>query len=412
MRLGVYADLVYRQEAGTLSNNRAFIRFVTALPPHVGEVVLFGRLDPEPGRSAYVIPSDGVRFVPLPFYPRVTDVAGVVRAARRSCATFADELARLDAVWIFGPHPLALAFAAVARRRGTPVFLGVRQDYPRYIAGRLPGRSWAWAVPVARLLELAFRRLARSAPTVALGAEIARRYAGGAPVLTTGFSLVRADEIRPVADALAADWDGPLRLLSVGRLDPEKNPLLLADVAAALRARDARWQLVVAGDGPMRERLERRARELGLGDAIALLGDVANGADLWSLYRSCHAFLHVSLTEGLPQVLFEAHAHGLPVVATAVGGVPAAVGDAALLVRPDDAAAAVSAVERLAADAALRRRLVESGLRLAARETLEAQLERHAAFFREGVAQARSPRARATAPAAPASARSSQKYRS
>lgn len=412
MRLGVYSDLVYRREGETVSTNRAFIRFVAALPPYVGEVVLFGRLDPQPGRSPYAIPSEGVSLVPLPFYPRVTSVLGVLRVARRSCATFAAELERLDAVWIFGPHPLALAFALVARRRGTPLFLGVRQDYPRYIAGRLPGRGWGWAVPVARLLDRAFRRLARSAPTVALGAELARRYGGGAPVLTTGFSLVRAAELRTPRDAPAAGWDGgPLRLLSVGRLDPEKNPLLLADVLAALRRRDPRWHLVVAGDGPLRNALARRAAALGLDDAVELLGEVPNGPELWSLYRSCHTFLHVSHTEGLPQVLFEAQAAGIPVVATAVGGVAAAVGEAALLVPPDDPAAAVAAVERLAGDPGLRRRLAAAGLRIAARETMEAQLERHAAFFAAGIAAQRagSSSARASDPAAPASAISSQK---
>jgi glycosyltransferase involved in cell wall biosynthesis len=312
-----------------------------------------------------------------------------VRSARRSCALFAAELERLDAVWIFGPHPLALAFARIARRRGVPLFLGVRQDYPQYIAGRLPGPAWRWAVTAARLLDRGFRRLAREAPTVALGAELADRYRVGAPVLTTGFSLVRAAELRDPAEALAVAWDGELRLLSVSRLDPEKNPLLLPVVLAELRARDPRWRLIVAGDGPLRAAFEARVAELGLCDAVELHGEVANGPELWSLYRSCHAFLHVSHTEGLPQVLFEAHAAGLPLVATAVGGVPAAVGDTALLVPPADAAAATAAVERLAAEPELRHRLIEAGFRTAKRETLEAQVARHAEFFRAGIASAR-----------------------
>ena len=69
---------------------------------------------------------------------------------------------------------------------------------------------------------------------------------------------------------------------------------------------------------------------------------------LLDLYRNSHAFLHVSLTEGFPQVLVEAFASGLPAVATAVGGVAAAAGDAALLIEPQDAAAAAEALERIA----------------------------------------------------------------
>lgn len=387
MRIGVYSDLVYRQDAHGMSNNRAFIRFVTALPPRVDEVVLFGRVDPEPGRSHYAVPDGAVRVVALPYYRRVTSVPRLIASLRRSCQIFAAELDGLDAVWLFGPHPVAQAFAWIARRRGTPVVLGVRQDYPEYIANRLPSRWWGWAVPAARGLDAGFRRLAQTAPTVALGAELARRYDGGAAVMSTGFSLVRRDELVARDAALAKPWDGERLIVSVSRLDPEKNPLLLLDVFHGLSAGDGRWRMVIAGDGPLRGAMERRLEELGLGDRVELPGEVPNGPALWELYRRSHVFLHVSLTEGLPQVLFEAQAAGTPIVATDVGGVRHALADGAagLLVRPEDPAAAIAAVERLAADPQLRARLVEAALENAERETLEGQLDRVAAFFRAHV---------------------------
>ena len=384
MRLGVYSDLTYRSDGHELSTNRAFIRFVTSLPPRTTEVVVFGRLDPEPGRAPYTLPSDGVRFVALPFYRRVTSLGALLASVHRSCRIFARELEGLDAVWLFGPHPLTLVFTLVALRRGTPVFLGVRQHYPEYIGNRLPSRRWLWAVGAAHGLERAFRLVARRAPTVALGAQLARNYAGGdAPVLSTGFSLVRRAELVRVDEALRKPWDGELRLVSVSRLDPEKNPLLLLDVIAELRRSDPRWRLVIAGDGPLRAEMEQRVEELGLQEAVELPGEVPNGPALWSLYRGSHVFLHVSFTEGLPQVLFEAQAAGLPIVATAVGGVAQALdgGRIGLLVPPADATAAVDALTRLRDDEGLRRRLVRAGCENAARETLEAQLDRIADFF-------------------------------
>ena len=393
MRLGLYTDVIYRSDGETLSTDRAFIRFVTSMPPRIEELVLFGRLDPKPGRSPYPLPREGVRFVPLPFYPSVFAVPGLARAVPESARIFKAELDRLDAVWIFGPHPLALAFARVARRHRTPLVLGVRQDYPQYIGNRLPGRAWLWAVPVAHGLEQAFRRLARKTPTVVLGEELARNYrSGNGRVFVTGLSLVRAAELVPVGEALAKRWDGDLRLLTVGRLDPEKNPLLLADVIARLRDREPRWRLTVAGDGPVRPELERRIAELRLQDAVELLGYVPNGPGLWERYRQSHAFLHVSLTEGLPQVLFEAQAAGLPIVATDVGGVRAALADGAAgaLIRPRDAEGAAAALERLRTDEALRRRLIEAGLANASHETMEAQLDRLDEFIRSVVASARS----------------------
>jgi glycosyltransferase involved in cell wall biosynthesis len=412
MRLGVYADMAFRLDGGVPASRQAFVRFLSSLPPRVDEVVLFGRLDPIAAPAAYPLPQAGVRFVALPHYPRVSAVAAMAGSLPGTCATFARELPGLDCVLVFGPHPVALALAHVARRAGTPLVLGVRQDYPEYIRHRLPGPGWGWAVPAARCLDLAFRSLARRTPAIALGAELARRYAGGAPVLDASLSLVPARELVSLPDALGRDWGGTVRVLSVGRLDPEKNPLLLLDVLAALKGRAPRWRLTVAGDGPLRAELAAAVAARGLEDTVELVGEVVNGPELWALYRRSHAFLHVSLTEGLPQVLVEAQASGLPVVATDVGGVGAALGHGArgLLVAPADAAAAAAALERLAADAGLRERLVSAGLEHAGGQTLERQLDRVTGFVREAAAPGYRGAARsASPPAAPASAASSHR---
>jgi glycosyltransferase involved in cell wall biosynthesis len=110
------------------------------------------------------------------------------------------------------------------------------------------------------------------------------------------------------------------------------------------------------------------------------------GERLLDLYRDSHALLHVSWTEGLPQVLVEAFATSLPVVATAVGGVRAGVGEAAVLISPGDADAAVGALSRVAGDPALRARLVAAGRERASDQTIEAQTERLVAFL-EGQAE-------------------------
>ena len=388
MRLGVYADLVYRRDGDVVSTDLSFVLFVAALAEHLDELVVFGRLDPAPGAAPYALPSN-VRFVALPHYGSVRDVPGVVRSLRGARTAFAAGLDRLDAVWLFGPHPVASAFARVARRRGVDVFLGVRQDFPQYIAGRLPSRAFAWAVPVAHALERDFRRLARRAPTVAVGEELAAEYrrSGGA-VLGTGFSLVRSADLVDPAVAARRSWDdGPIDLLSVGRLDPEKNPLLLPEIVAAVRKRHPRVRLDVVGTGALADAVAARATELGVADALTFHGYVPLGPQLDARYRAAHAFLHVSLTEGLPQVLFEAHAAAIPVVATDVGGVSAALGggERGLLVPPRDVAAAAAAVVRLVEEPDLRHRLVEAGARHVAEETLEAQALRVVRFFRSHV---------------------------
>ncbi|MBW3609667.1 MAG: glycosyltransferase [Actinobacteria bacterium] len=342
MRIGIYMDFVYAADAEGVSTDQAVVLFALQLGPRIGEVVLFGRLAPEPGRAPYPVGGPHVRFVALPHYRALTDLAALLRAIRRSCAVFSAQLDDLDAVWLFTPSPLSLLFAAIARRRGVAVIFGLRQDTPQYLAHRLPSRRWIWVLPFAHALDRLHRLLAGRVPTTVVGPDLARKFgADRKPVLEMSVSLVRRADLVSLETAQAKSWAGELRVLSVGRIDPEKNPLLLADVVAELRSRDPRWLLDVAGDGPLADALRRRATELGVADAVRLHGYVASGPALQELYRDAHALVHVSLTEGLPQVLHEAHAAGLPIVATDVGGVRGALSDgsAGLLVPPRDARA-------------------------------------------------------------------------
>jgi glycosyltransferase involved in cell wall biosynthesis len=292
----------------------------------------------------------------------------------RSLGRFWRLLGRVDAAWLLGPYPLSFVFVLLAALRRRRVFLGVRQDWPTYVRSRHPD-SRALQL-VARLMEGAWRALARLYPVVVVGPELARNYSRACAVLPVTVAMVDEEEIAPPRDR-----ESGFSVLSVGRLETEKNPLLLADVLAGLVARDPRWRLVVAGEGPMRGELEERLESLGVAEHADLRGYVPVDAGLHDLYRSADYFLHVSWTEGLPQVIFEAFAARLPVVATAVGGVPDAAGEAALLVPPGSAEAAVEALVRLAADTPLRARLVESGVERVRRHTTSAEVRRVAEFF-------------------------------
>ena len=381
MRLGVYTDYSYTSEDGAVYAERAFILFLAELAQHVDGVVLLGRLDPSPGRSHYPVPAS-IEFVALPHYRSAANPFGVARAAAGSVRRFWAALRAVDAVWLLGPNPLALVFAALARLRGARIVLGVRQDLREYARRRHPRKPWVWAA--AALLERAYRVLARRHPVVVVGPALVERYRKAPRRLELYVSLVRAAEI--VDEPNARSYDGELRALSVGRLEREKNPLLLADVLAQLRRDDPRWRLVVCGEGPLAASLEQRLTALGVREHAELRGYVRFGSDLQALYRESHAFLHVSLTEGLPQVLFEAFAAALPTVATAVGGVPALAREAALLVPPADADAVAAALRRLAGDAQVREALTAAGRVCARRHTLESETARLRAFIEDALA--------------------------
>jgi glycosyltransferase involved in cell wall biosynthesis len=373
VRLAAYTDYVYKQRDGQVYAQRAFAVFLSRLASEVESLAITGRLDPEPGESYYRLP-DEVEFVPLPHYASLASPLSALPAMVRSLGSFWRLLGRVDGAWLLGPYPLSFVFVLLAALRRRRVFLGVRQDWPTYVRSRHPSsrplQSVAW------LMEAAWRALARLYPVVVVGPELARNYSAARAVLPVTVSMVDEEDI---AEARAPG--SGFTVLSVGRLETEKNPLLLADVLAGLRARDPRWRLVVAGEGPMRSELEERLASLGVADGADLLGYVPVDAGLHELYRSADLFLHVSWTEGLPQVLFEAFAARLPIVATAVGGVPEATGGAALLVPPGDAGAAVDAVARLADDDELRARLVEAGVERVRQHTTTAEIRKVARFF-------------------------------
>jgi glycosyltransferase involved in cell wall biosynthesis len=376
LRLVVYTDYTYKLHEGEVRAERAFALFIDALATHVGGLTLAGRLDPRPGAGPYRL-GPAVRFVALPFYETVTRPHAAARQMLASLRRFWRVLDEADVVWLLGPSPLAVLFAVQARLRGRTLILGVRQDTAAYVRSRHPRRRWIHGA--GALLEGAWRGLARRTPVVVVGPQLARNYARSRQLLQVAVSLVRERDVVTDGD-LERSYDGRIDVLSVGRLETEKNPLLLADVLARLNEREACWHLTVCGDGPMREPLAERLRELGQAEHATLRGYVPHDDGLGEAYRTSDLLLHVSWTEGLPQILFEAFAAGLPVVATDVGGIRAAVGAATELVPPGDADAAAHALECVRADAQHRERLVATGLALARAHTLEAETARLAEF--------------------------------
>jgi glycosyltransferase involved in cell wall biosynthesis len=362
MRLAAYEDAIYQRDAdGTLTVHRAFPLFMFGLADEVDALVVLGRLDPAIGRSHYVVDSPAA-FAPLPHYANAAQVGAVLRALGGTVRQFWSVLGQVDAVWVNGPSPMAVVLALLALVRRRRLVLGVRQDTLAYARSRFPGRR---APQLAfRLMDAAWRTLGRTARVTAVGPELARRYRG-AHELSVSF-VADADLAAPRTARAAV----PYTLLSVGRLETEKNPLLLADVLAEL---GPDFRLEIVGEGPLEADLRARLGELGVAERAELVGYVPLDGGLLDRYRAADLFLHVSWTEGLPQVLLEAFAARTPVVATDVGGVRSVADGAALLVPPGDAAAAADAVRRLLADAALRERLVAAGLERARERTAEAE---------------------------------------
>ncbi len=130
--------------------------------------------------------------------------------------------------------------------------------------------------------------------------------------------------VPPPAPAEVGAARGPLGLaphesllVAVTALTPEKGVETLVETAATLAARGIRCRLVIAGEGPLRRRLEARARALR-----APVRFIGQAADPGPLLRAADLMVHAPWTEGLGTAVLDALARGLPIVATWVGGIP------------------------------------------------------------------------------------------
>lgn len=150
------------------------------------------------------------------------------------------------------------------------------------------------------------------------------------------------------------------RLSFVGRLSREKRPDLFVELASRLSRElpDYSLEFRIAGDGPLREEVDRLATSAaGAGTRVSLVGQLADPS---SLYDETDILVLTSEYEGTPNVVLEAMAHSIPVVASSVGGVPELLDDdRGILVQPNDLEAFVASSKALITDESRRASLGE-----------------------------------------------------
>jgi glycosyltransferase involved in cell wall biosynthesis len=285
-----------------------------------------------------------------------------------------------DVVQLSTPGPVGLCGLVAARLLGIPVVGSYHTELGPYALHLT--RDLVVAEAMGVYVDWFYGRCDRVvAPTQAVAdALIERGVAARVEVWGRG---VDTDHFTPLRRRSALRerllGDGELLLLSVGRLSPEKRVDLLLEAVGIAGAHVPGLRLAIVGDGPARPDLEARA-----GHGVTFLGEV-RGARLADLYASADLFCFPSTTDTFGQVLLEAGASALPVVAVAAGGALDLVrhGATGLLVDPDDPRAFAAALVETARSEPLRRRLGVGGRHAALERTWERSLrELHDAYLR------------------------------
>jgi glycosyltransferase involved in cell wall biosynthesis len=351
---------------------KAMFTLLSGLDRSSFELAVFTIFDPF-GRPSYAEKAErlGVRVTRFRVDPRLNP-RWILEAAR-----FFREIRRgkFDALHCSGDMALGLLAGRLAR---VPVRLLTVHDESLYRRRR---DRWARRVSVRWL----------ATKVVAVSSAVAADLQNRERIAATRVEVVvNGVDDSFLESARSADADSPRRLLTVARLAPEKGVDLLLSAFALLADEIDDLQLDVVGDGPVRDQLRSRARLLGIEGGVRFHGQVER---VGPFYRGAEVFVLPSRSEGLGIAAIEAMAASLPVVASAVGGLPEVVvdGETGLLVRsraPEsggqgpDSADLAAAVAHLLQDPGLARAMGRAGrARYEERFTARAFVDRHEALY-------------------------------
>lgn len=157
-----------------------------------------------------------------------------------------------------------------------------------------------------------------------------------------------------------------VELLFVGSLISRKGVNILIEAIERLKGEEVIFRLKIAGDGPERFNLERKAKELEILDSVNFMGYIPDPSRLFKLYRNADIFVLPTFSEGFPRVLYEAMGSGLPIITTPVSGISFIMKNKqnALFIRPGSVEDIVLKVKEIVQDKELRRSLIVNGYKI------------------------------------------------
>jgi glycosyltransferase involved in cell wall biosynthesis len=338
------------------------VALACGLPPERFETGMVSLYDPSPGGLEPELERRGVKTWHLGKHGGL-DFRMWPRLAR-VCREFAPDVVHT--------HSYVLRYVLPVARRATVVHT------VHNLAGKDPDR------PTAALNGLAYRLGVRA---VAVSSAVARSFEdryGFAPaaVIPNGVDTgrFRRPEARGPWRRAHGFREDDVLITSVARLEPQKNPEGLIEAFARGLGGSPRCHLLLAGDGSLCAAARRRAERCVAAGRVHLPGVCS---DVPELLAASDVFALASRWEGSPVSVVEAMAAGLPVVATAVGGVPELVEDGAtgILVPPEDPEALGQAMALVVQDAERRERMSRAAAARAVRFGLAVMVQAYAELF-------------------------------
>ncbi len=319
--LGIFTVKRFKRHDGRYYTYGGFGEYLAEIRKHFDRTILVAHVaDGPPGEGYYEVPLDDLEIVALPV---ANSTAGEITFIPLMAWRAWRHVKRMDVVHARMPDYTGIVGAIAAAAAGVPRFHQIIDDW-KVLAHSVPAtkRYGLGLLLKGHLLvyDAMERGVSRGQLVFAQGRTCYDKHAGHSDcelVLSSAHHL--DDIVAPRARFMAE----PYTILAVGRLQAVKNHEMLLRILPQL---GPRWRAVIVGHGPKRAYLEDLAHSLGIADRVVFVGHLEHGPALWQAFDAADVFFLPSLSEGTPKVVLEAMARGLPVVASAVSGVPSMLG--------------------------------------------------------------------------------------
>ena len=295
------------------------------------EVIIVARVNPvdQVENSWQRVDGERIKFFELPYY---IGPAQMVRKLPQLVKAI-NQIAQLDAHFILRvPSILGALLSRRLERNGKPYAIEVVGD-PEDVFTKDNFKSKLVKI-YNFIFSTVLKKQCKKAKAVAYVTKrtLQQKYPPIANAMSTNYSSIEMSdnfysEIKP------AKAKGETKhLLFIGSLSQTYKGLhVLLDALGKQMSKDINWQLDVIGDGSFRNDYEQQVERLGVKDQVQFHGYISDRKAIYEFFRASDLYVLPSLTEGLPRVVIEAMATGLPVVASRVGGVPELIEECALV---------------------------------------------------------------------------------
>lgn len=316
--LGFYTEGKYFKNNSDVVGNDIFIVFFKKLFPGY-KFSTIGRLSKVEISPKYNLGKKCI-FFPLTYYKSIKHLTITFPFfVWKNFKTISNFSSKIDVLFIAASSPLSVLLLHIIKRKGKPILLFVRQDTQKLIG--LKNKNGFIYRKIASLIEFSIERFVKNYNKITVftfGDKIFRRYRSLTKrVVQIADSRYEDMDIQKAEELSLLD-NSFINFLYVGRLAKGKGLSFLLNSFAEIL--NTNYTLNIVGDGVLKKDLLNQAKKLNLIEKVIFRGYIPFGKELFKEYSSNDVLILPSFSEGLPQVVLEAMARGVVVVATRVGG--------------------------------------------------------------------------------------------